>query len=120
MPSIHGFEVTVFQGEMPRSRRGFALVEQPGVDGTGAVFDAWRSGPTQVTTRVLVAAGSALGLLDQYRATQGRHGTVVDQFGVSWPLVLVLDVVPRQSLTVTGEALVTAEWTLLPQSVRPT
>lgn len=119
MARIGSFDVTVFRGYMPLARRSFRLKSHAGVNGDGVVFDAYHTGTVDITTRVLVPVLQAKTLMEQYRALQERHLTVIDQFGDQYPDVLVVDVVPQRELVIGDNAHVVCSWTLLPQSMPP-
>lgn len=120
MARIGSFDITVFRGYMPLARRRFRLKSHAGVDGDGVVFDAYHTGTVDITTRVLVPATQAKTLIEQYRAQQERHLTVIDQFADQYANVLVVDVVPQRELVIGDNAHVVCVWTLLPQSTPPT
>jgi hypothetical protein len=119
MASIATFNVTVFRGLMPRARRRYRLRSHDGVDGDGVVFDAWHCGTVDITTRILATAAQASALREQYRAQQGRHVTVIDQFAETYDQVLVVDVIVQPEIVIGDNRHVVAIWTLLPQSQPP-
>ena len=119
MARIGPFDVTVFRGYMPLARRRFRIRSHDGVNGDGVVFDAWHAGPCEITTRILVPVAQAKPLMEQYRAQQERHLTVIDQFGDQYTDVLVLDIVPQREVVIGDNAHVIGLWSLLPQSTPP-
>jgi len=120
MARIGTFEFTVFRGYMPLARRRYRLKSHAGVDGDGVVFDAYHTGPVDITTRVLVPVAQAKPLLEQYRAQQERHLMVIDQFADQYPNTLVVDVVPQREIVIGDNAHVVCIWTLLPPATPPT
>lgn len=123
MASILGHTVNTFQGRMHEARQRIAVMDsQPGVDGNIVALSGWSSDPIEISTYTLVSGGvvSARITGESYRATQGTLGTVIDQFGVSWPNVRVLGVVYEVNATPSSSlAYLRATWRLLPRVQRP-
>jgi hypothetical protein len=115
---------TVWQGVLVPARQEYALFAQPGVDGFGAHFGAFRAPPQTIITKVTVADLTAANLLiKQYRQLHEAKQlvTVTDQFNSVWPSTLVLDVGPGDGLwgaqTSLGVKVIT-RWELLIRSER--
>ena len=120
MASIGPYTVALVGGRLQPANRASRLKTRAGVPGTGVVFDAWRAQPTNIPTSVEVAADQGEATREAYRSMIEETVLVVDQFGVRWTSVLVIDVEASYSRTVTGQDRVDAIWTLLVQSEEPT
>jgi hypothetical protein len=93
-----------------------------GVDGNSIARGAWRTDPADVQTLVDVTGGyaAATALIDNYRRLTGTAVPVIDQFGTTWPDVVVIEVSAIPSAThVAGTYTVRAAWTLLPSTSSP-
>lgn len=119
MASIGPYTFGRFGLRLVPAIRPYRLKRRPGVLGTGVLFDEWTADPVTGPTSVVVSAGSAETLREAYRSLVDTHVPVVDQFGVRWPDVLVMDVRVDYSWIVTNQDQVDAIWTLLVQSQEP-
>lgn len=118
---IGTFTVDVWKGSMPVAQRQSTLVDRAGVDGTGVVFGAWRSGPATIQTINDLTAGTEDTYQEAARRLIGTHVTVYDAFGDRWETVLVVNVsidrfAPQAQST---NVLMYCTWTLLPTSAEP-
>ena len=120
MASIGPYSFDSFRLRLVPATRPFRLKTRPGVPGTGVLFDEWRAEPVSGPTSVLVSAGAGDALREAYRGLVDQHVLVVDQFGVRWRDVLVMDVRVDISWVLTNQDQVDATWTLLVQSQEPT
>ena len=124
--SIGTFTFTAWKGFLAPAQQEVAVFAQPGVDGFGVQFGAYRAPPQTIITTVTVAdMNTANALVYQYRKTHRQYQpvTVVDQFGFTYPNTLILAVGPGEpplwvQQTNFGVRIVT-RWELLIESVRP-
>ncbi len=120
MPSIGTATVTVFIGRLQRAIRRATTFRRVGTDGVGIQYGGWEAPQSEVIT---IVQGSDVSFAETYRdaarSTIGTYQTVVDQFGVTWPNVLVVNVVTEYAMLITGGVQITSKWTLQPQSVGP-
>jgi hypothetical protein len=122
--TIGVFAFRVWQGVLVPARQEYALFAQPGVDGFGVHFGAFRAAPQTIITKDTVPDISSAGLLiKQYRKLHEDKQlvTVTDQFNSVWPSTLVLDVGPGEGLWAAQTSLgvkVITRWELLIKSER--
>lgn len=123
MASIGNFDFTVFDGRMMKANRQVALLDpEVGVDGNAIAKGGWRAAPVEIRTIVDLTgtAAAALALVNNYYTLEGQIVPVVDQFGIPWANVTVLNVSAIYSATQTaGVYCIQAVWRLLPQSLPP-
>ena len=120
MPQIGTHIPESWQGEIPRPRRSGELIQRPGVNGHGALFDAWRRGAVEITTHVrYLTQAAAEAEADRQVAAVGTAVAVTDPLGRQFPGTVVLDCVPRVTLMPGSRALLTVQWLLLPPTTVP-
>lgn len=120
MPSIGNFGFTTFQGRMMPARRLVGLVEPAvGVDGYAVALGAWRNDPVTVRGILNVTSiAQAEGLREQYRGAIASVVSVSDQFGVTWPNVIIMEVSAEYSFTLFGLIRLQSTWKLLNQTTQ--
>jgi hypothetical protein len=116
MASIGSFSFTQWRIAMPRLRRPKVRAQaRVGVPGNVVIRGSYRMGLASGWTAVVVGSvATAQALIDQYSALANgtNNVTVIDQFGRSYPFVIVMDVHHELSQQVGGTARVDAFWTL--------
>ena len=123
MPTIGGFSVTVWQGWLHPATRKIAVLDTAfGVDGNAVARGGYHNDVHEVRTIVEGASVAAVAqLYNQYRALEGTTVTVVDQFGITWPSVVVIRVTAEiAAVGYNSRFRLTASWRLLPVTTRPT
>jgi hypothetical protein len=106
----------------PAQQKIATITGDQGVDGLAVVLGGFAADSAQIQTTATVAdLSAAQAKINAYRLLHGQAVAVVDQFGVSFPGVVVLGVRTQPAQTVFGGGFrVTATWTLLVQTDRPT
>lgn len=108
-----------WQGEISRARRRHRLLTRPGVDGSGALFGAWHTPTAEITTHLLISAGTGDFSCQQLEETITTSVTVTDPKGIEYTcLVLDVQAIWRKTIDPNYD-LLTATWLLLPATEVP-
>ena len=108
-----------WQGEILRARRRHRLLTRTGVDGSGALFGAWHTPTSEITTHLLISSGSGDFACQQLEETITTSVTVTDPKGIeSTCLVLDVQAIWRKTIDPNYD-LLTATWLLLPATEVP-
>lgn len=122
MPSVGGYSVSTWQGNLHRStRKGAVLESAAGVNGVAVVVGGWTNGIDQIRTIVEVASKSlAEALIEYYLSLSGTTQTCIDQHGTAWPSVTIVTVMcDREPNNWNGKWRVVANWAMIPATEAP-
>lgn len=122
MATIGPYTVLVFDGRLRLSMQKIAVLDAaPGADGVAVVKGGWTNPPQKVrTVTESTSATAAFALLTQYQALHGQIVTIVDQFGVTWLGVTIINVSGTiASAGYSSKWRTEVDWMVLPATSRP-
>jgi len=121
-PKISTYEFIGWDGRITLASRPFREVTRPGVNGSGIIFDAWRTSIATITTSTVADDTQTRDrLIDSYRGLIGKNVAVTEPTGRTYDKALIIDAVPiwHQTL-ITDQWLITTTWKLLTSATAPT
>jgi hypothetical protein len=118
---IGSFQAQIWRGSITPAIQEVRLIDRTGVDGTGALYGAFRAPPATIRTRNRITSVIRIATRDDVRRMVGSSVNVYDEHGLMWPSVTVIQAVVGPFVAIAGstDVMLDVEWTLLPQSVAP-